>query len=173
MSKVIMLGAADKNISSVEVAKMQKYGRLVGHRIYSVESEKVDPDEKGDDAIRIYGVKSVIVRSFNFLTKEESAQGVPVIIINSDPDLTFPVEKDPFRSINAVDAERRDFDLTVGYFTDGTSVYAAVRNRNRAALNKVKAQQERLLEFASCIEDAMQAEDNAFNFEKQIEAAID
>lgn len=171
--KIIVLSATGTPISSVEIAKMQKYGHLMGRRIYSVESEKVDAEEKGENALRIFGVKSVIVKSLNFLTKEDSAQDVPVLIVNDNPDLTFPVEKDPFRTINAIEAERKDFDLTEGYFVDGPAIYAAVRNRNRAALNKVKAQQERLLEFASCIEDAMQAEDNAFQFEKQIEESID
>jgi hypothetical protein len=171
--KQIALLVGKEKVNSNDIIVMREIvAPLFGQWLFKVESTKLDEEEVGPKAARLFSVKDILVKNAEFLSSEETSNGVATIILNGNSDLTFPVVENPFKTIDQTEAIRKDFELGEGWYTDGIGLAKVVKSMNEGTIAAYNAKINKFTALCEVVEQAIAIDEAAQAQRQVLEVAI-
>lgn len=167
----IIVGKDQINANDIVVMR-DIVGPLFGKFVFKVESTKLDEEETGPNAARLFSVKEVLVTNAEFISGKDTRNGVPTVVFNGDPTLTFAVVENPFKEIDKSAAIRKDIEVSEGWYTDGQGLSEIVKAMNEGTIASYNAKINKFTTLIETVETAIAVDEAAQAQRQALEEAI-
>lgn len=167
----VIIGKEKVNSSDI-IAMREIVAPLFGKWLYKVESTKLDEEETGPNAARLYSIKDVLVKNAEYLSAEETRNNVATIMLNGDATLTFPVVENPFKTIDPAESIRKDYEIGEGWYMDGIALAKIVKSMNEGTIATYNAKINKLTALCEVVEQAILVDETAQEQRNNLEAII-
>ena len=172
-NKKIVVLVGKEQVSANDVAIMREIvSPLFGKFIFKVESTKLDEEETGPNAARLFSVKDILVTNAEFVSAKDARNNTPTVVLNGDPNLAFPVVENPFKTIDKAATIKKDVEISEGYYTDGEGLSELVEAMNRGTIANYNAKINRFTELIETVESAIAVDDAARAQRAALEEAL-